>query len=293
MEPASGELVSLLEWFPLWVLVMLRFLGVLIAAPLISGRGVPVRYKALLASMLAVGAIGLLPPGQRRPVPLDLWGLAPMMVGEVAIGYALGLAAFLPFLAIELGGYLIGYQMGFSIAQAFNPMLETNLNSIGSMLFYIAVASFMLLGGADHLFGAVLTTFGTIPVGGYWPGASALDLMLALLASATDTGMRLAAPAFGSAMILLIAIGFVMKTMPELNVMSVGFALKIVFGVAMTALSVFVIARVIDGEIVFALRSILDWAEAPGARPIGAQGGGAGAGPEAGPGAGPGGGAGG
>ena len=278
MEAASGDLVALLEWFPLWLLVMLRFLGVLIAAPLISGPSVPVRYKALFASMMAVGAVGLLPPGLREPLPLDMWVLVPMMFGEVAIGYVLGLAAFLPFLAIELGGYLIGYQMGFSIAQAFNPALDTNLNSIGSMLFYIAVASFMLLGGADHLFGAVLTTFGTIPVGGYWPGASSLELVVALLSSATETGIRLAAPAFGSAMILLIAIGFVMKTMPELNVMSVGFALKILFGVAMTALAIFVITRMIDAEITYALRAILDWAENPTPRPIGAQGDGVGGG---------------
>ncbi|MEM0984268.1 MAG: flagellar biosynthetic protein FliR [Planctomycetota bacterium] len=263
MEDAPVNLVPILHYMSAWTLVMLRFLGLMFAIPLLSAGMMPARVRGMLAAMFAVAAFGLIPPQAREVPSLDLLELVPLMLGEVGIGYVIGLAAFLPFLAIEIGGYLIGYQMGFSLAQAFNPAIETNLNSIGSMIFYLAVAAFVFLGGFDRIFGAVLLTYDTIPIGLYRPGTTALDLIVALVSSATETGVRLSGPAFGSAMVVLVAIGFVMKTMPQLNVMSVGFALKIIVGIAMVAVSIFVLSEVIDEEVLRAVNAIEAWASSP------------------------------
>jgi len=69
----------------------------------------------------------------------------------------------------------------------------------------------------------------------------------------------------GLAMILLIAIGFVMKTMPQINVLTIGFAVKIVAGLTMLAICIFALEQVFMVDLEETLDIILRWAADPGA----------------------------
>ena len=53
-----------------------------------------------------------------------------------------------------------------------------------------------------------------------------------------------------------------MKTMPQINVMSVGFAIKIVCGLAVFAAGLTVLDQVAGDEVGRVLRIILEWAGA-------------------------------
>jgi flagellar biosynthesis protein FliR len=59
---------------------------------------------------------------------------------------------------------------------------------------------------------------------------------------------------------MLITIGFIMKTMPQINVMSVGFAIKIVAGTVMLMMSLFAINEVIGGHMEWGIGRATGWA---------------------------------
>jgi flagellar biosynthetic protein FliR len=59
---------------------------------------------------------------------------------------------------------------------------------------------------------------------------------------------------------LLIALGFVTKTMPQINVLSVGFTVKILFGITMIALSLTAMHGAAADEIERVLGLALRWA---------------------------------
>ena len=77
--------------------------------------------------------------------------------------------------------------------------------------------------------------------------------------------LRISAPAVALVFLVMVAMGFVMKTMPQINVMSVGFAIKILVGILATAMATQVIANVASDETLRVLDVLASWARGLGA----------------------------
>lgn len=249
-----------------FTLVLSRVVGLTLFAPMLSMAGVPVRVRALLAFIVA---LSLFPVVQGRGVPvpsLDIWLILPLMLAEVLVGATLGMLASVPMLALEMGGNIVGHQMGLSLASAFNPAFDSQIDVAGQALFTIAAGTFLSLGGLDVLYLALARTFESLPAGALISASLALETYLALAASGLDLALRVAAPVIGVLMLILIAMGFIMKTMPQINVLSVGFTIKILAGLLVLAWTVFVIEDVLSDELLATFETILQWAGAP--RPI-------------------------
>ncbi|MEO0541866.1 MAG: flagellar biosynthetic protein FliR [Cyanobacteria bacterium P01_A01_bin.105] len=176
--------------------------------------------------------------------------LAAALFGEFLIGLALGWLSGIPFMTVETSGHIMGYMMGFQIAQAFNPELESNLNVIGSLLFYMAVSAFIMIGGLELTHETLLFTFERVPAGAFVATDVPLELFVGMVAASFDMAISIAAPVLGSGFLLLLSLGFLMKTMPQLNIMTMGFSLKIMVGTitypASTGRNFDEILRVID-----------------------------------------------
>ncbi|MEL6328645.1 MAG: flagellar biosynthetic protein FliR [Planctomycetota bacterium] len=253
-----------------WSLVFTRVLGIMLFAPVLSTGVIPVRAKAMFAAMMAVAVYGLVPPEFRVPPGgVDLQTLAPLLFSEILIGISIGMIMQLPFMAIEMCGQMIGYQMGLSIARSFNPSLETDMNSIGSLIFYMGLYSFVMLGGLEAMLTAVLITFETVPRGGFGAGDAPLQLFVAVITATFKVAMALAAPVLGAAVILLISLGFIMKTMPQLNLLGEGFAMKILSGITILIFATFAIDRTVAEHTAAVTREILMWAESLGGGGLG------------------------
>lgn len=249
-----------------WALVFCRVLGLFVFAPLLAGVLVPVQFKALLAAMMAAAVYGLMSPEDRALPPIGLMDLGMMIATEVLLGAGLGLLASLPMMAVEMAGQTIGYQLGFALASSANPDLDINLDAIGMMLFYVTLAAFLLMGGLERTVGVLLATFGDIPAGGVALGDAPLQAYVGVLTAGTDLALRIAAPVIGVVLISLLAIGFVMRTAPQFNVMSVGFAVGIILGVGAMIVALFAVDDAMRGFIADAVDAAAAWTESLGGR---------------------------
>ena len=229
-------------------MVIVRLSGLFVFTPMLSSGSVPLVFKALLAFMFALAVYPFVPP-VAVDASVDLFGLAPLLFAELLIGMAIGLIASVPLLAVQMGGYVMGYQVGLSLAESFNPELEANGSVTGDLLFYLAAFVFIGIGGLDVLFVTLAESFHTAPVGMFAAGDVPLDPLVAVLSSGFDLALRVATPVMVVVSMLMIAIGFVMKTMPQINVMSIGFAAKIVAGLAMLLVSLEAVGVVAQDEI--------------------------------------------
>jgi flagellar biosynthesis protein FliR len=68
-------------------------------------------------------------------------------------------------------------------------------------------------------------------------------------------------------MLQLLSMGFVMKTMPQINIMSIGFAAQIIAGLAILLVSIGIIATVSGDEIDSVLDQITGWVHHLGPSP--------------------------
>jgi flagellar biosynthesis protein FliR len=63
---------------------------------------------------------------------------------------------------------------------------------------------------------------------------------------------------------LLIAMGFIMKTMPQINIMSIGFSIQIVTGLTVLMVLISIIGSVAGDEIIHVLTLVQEWVQSFG-----------------------------
>lgn len=251
-----------------FTLVLFRLLGLFVAAPVLSSTVVPMRYRGLLAVMLSAAiypSLSLeLDPGMARNGEMDLFMLLPMIVLEGLLGYSVGVIASTPLMALEMSGVMMGQQMGLGLAKVYNPESDYEADVLGQLLFYIASGIFFAIGGVDQLWRGVVDSFATVPVAGLRIVETPVELLLSVLSASFDLALRVATPVTGIILLLVVVFGAIGKTMPQINIMSVGFTVKIIMGVAIVAASVYAIQSACAETILDSIARVTAWVRSPG-----------------------------
>jgi len=202
--------------------------GLLLIAPALSGRPVPVMVRAavlvLLTLMLvpasAAGAAGGAVP---RVTPATL-------VCETLIGMALGAGAAVFVGAAEAAGDLISVQMGLSAAAVLDPVTQQSTPALAGFTRLFAVALLFAVGGHLAMVGALASSVDVLPVGAEIGGANGLRAMVAIGTELFVLGLRFAAPVAAALLVSNVALGVLARTMPQLNALMVAFPVQIGLG---------------------------------------------------------------
>jgi len=226
----------LLDHLPAWLMVLFRLTGVFVLAPVLGSSTVPRMVKVLLAVGLSFCVYPmLLEPGRASASmvgavigqEISLWSLGPMIGRELIIGYAVGFAASLPLMGLRAAGHMIGQQMGLAFATIVNPVFNEQAGVVDQLLFMMALTLFVILGGHHMMFAAIVGSFQHVPLGQFDRFAALLDFALGLVTIMYDMAVRVAAPMLCLIFLLTAAMGFIARTVPQMNILSVGFALRI------------------------------------------------------------------
>lgn len=245
-------------------LVFFRLAGLFMMAPMLSSMGVPARVKIFLAAALACAVYPTVPAAWHH-MPDPTWmSLLPMVVCETMIGAIMGFVAALPLLALEMAGVISGQQMGFGLARVYNPELDADTDVLGQLIFYLGLGAFLALCGLETLFVCVSSTFERVPPGGLTLSQTPLEGVVAVLTSGLELAVRVAAPVIGTILLIVIIFGAVGKTMPQINIMSVGFSAKVLAGLTVLAASVHAAEVAIGDEVAAVLSCAAAWAAALG-----------------------------
>lgn len=246
-------------------LVLARFGGLVMAAPLLSSVLVPIRLRAMIAVALAAMALPMLPATAVQGVPTDAPGLALVVLGEITIGAAMGLMVTLVLAAMELAGFLAAYQLGLSVAGAYNPDLGTESNVLGELMYMAALAILVIVGGLDALCAGLMASFAGAPIGAMSMGEAPVGVIVAALTAGFELAMRFAMPVLACAGCVLIAMGVLGRTVPGINAMTVGFAVKIIVGLLALVFTIALVERTLGEAIVSGVADATRWAERVGA----------------------------
>jgi len=251
-------------------LTLFRLSGVFLVAPILASTMIPAMARALLTAALAVAVYPVLPAAQQAPMALDPFTLAWAVAGETILGFCIGLLMMMPLAAVQLSGLLMGHQMGFGLAQVYNPALEADTDILGDLLGYLALGVFLTIGGLEGMFLAVARTFAVVPLGslaGGGLGPGPMELVVGVLSAGFELALRVAMPVLGIILIETVAMGFLSKTMPQLNVMSIGFAIKIVLGLGAVILGLSHAQTAVSDHVGEVARLVMGWTAGLGGGP--------------------------
>jgi flagellar biosynthetic protein FliR len=213
-------------WIVMIVWPLSRILALIASAPITGNQQFPVSAKIGLAVMLTVLVAPILPatsvidPGSGAALLL--------LLREVLIGLAMGLAMRVVFAGVSMAGDIIGLQMGIGFAQFYDPQNNTQVPVTGQFLSLIATLVFLSVNGHLMMIATLVESFQSAPV----DGLLANNAML--LAQWGGTIMRaallLSLPLIAVLLITNIALGVLSRAAAQLNIFAIGFPITLGIG---------------------------------------------------------------
>lgn len=223
------SLAELLQWnLSLFILILSRLTGMIILAPVFGARGVPGLVKIGLAGSLAIILYPILFAGNPE-IPADLLPLIGLIIKESLVGLVIGFIIYALTAVLQGAGQLIDLQMGFTMGNILDPVYGMQSPLMGN--FQLIVATMLLLATNSHhyLIGAMVKSYTYIPLN-VTPLPTGLDFYINLTANIFLLSVQLAAPVIGAILLADLGIGLLIRVVPQLNIFSVVFPIKILFG---------------------------------------------------------------
>lgn len=215
------------------LLAFARCMGFMAFAPILGARTVPVLVKAMISLAFA----SLIAPNLQVVTTQALLDWAWLIALETSIGAAMGLAASLFFEIIAFAGSLVDYQVGFGFINVVDPLFGLNVSILSFLYNFLAMVVFLQL-NAHHVLIELLTrSYDLIGLAAFSFEGGALEEMLRQTASIFELGFRLAAPMTCVMLLLDFSFGMLGKTVPQFQILVIGFPLKVGIGLLALGLS--------------------------------------------------------
>ena len=239
---------------PVFVLVFFRTAGMMLSAPLFGSTRIPRRVKVLFALVLAAGLLpGVSAPAKLPDTPLQLaFGIG----GEMIFGMIMGLGLSLVFIAVSWAGEIMGQQMGINLAESFDPQFGGQGSLVGDMYFMLSLIVFLGIRGHLAVIDGLAGSFKALPLLSAGMDQSLFDVFVGLLTAATVLALKVAAPMLVTMMVVDLALGFIGKTMPQINVMTSGMTLRAGLGIAILAVGLMLTSEIMRGALFDSLSTV-------------------------------------
>jgi flagellar biosynthetic protein FliR len=101
----------------------------------------------------------------------------------------------------------------------------------------VAMAVFVCIGGHRIVMAGLLDTFQTIPPGGATVPESISEAFVMIVSESFRLGIRAAVPVVTALLLSTLVLGLISRTLPQLNILMVGFGLNAMLAFATTALT--------------------------------------------------------
>lgn len=209
--------------------LLARLSGLFITAPIFSSRMMPGRVKALIVIMLAATLAYFVPVEYIESVNTPGLFIAALAV-EIFIGYTIGFVIYAVLATIQLAGQLMDMLMGFSIVNVVDPQSGTQIPLMGSFTQALALLCFLAIDGHHYLLQALAQSYVIVPLMGAHLPYSFLELLVEVGSYIFVVAVKIAAPMLVAIIISDVAMGFIARTVPQMNVFLVGLPLKIFLG---------------------------------------------------------------
>ena len=243
--PVSEMLVNHTYFF---MLVFLRYLGLFILTPFFSSDLIITRIKLGLSLLLTIMSFPLLLNMYSVEFPQHVLIIIGHSVREMAIGVLMGFILLLVFSAFQLAGKLIDLRMGFRIANELDPLTGESAPIMGQFKNVMATLLFLVINGHLLVVRGLFNSFSYIPPGeAIFTQTSLWQLLVRRSADLFIVGFQIALPVVGTIFMVDVLLGFLARSVPQMNIFIVGLPFKILVGFIVLFLSLNVLVHFYEG----------------------------------------------
>jgi flagellar biosynthesis protein FliR len=228
------DFISLLteEYVVNFLLLYIRFSALFVFLPIFSHLSIPARVKALLAFYFTIMFYSTIPA---LPLPNGFIELALMILSEILLGLFVGIILQIVLAIVAYAGEQISFIMGFTMASVMDPQTQTSTPLMSSFLSLIALMVLLALDMHHWMIEFMHNTLQSIGLGAFYPNDSMVEQILNEFGILFVVGFSIAFPILALSLLVDIIFGMLMKTMPQFNLLVIGFPIKI--GVSLVVLT--------------------------------------------------------
>lgn len=222
------------------LIISIRVGSTLLFAPIWGYPGLPQYLRLMLVFSIAAGISVV--------VPFNAQALAnPGLVfpAELLIGLLLTMGIRIAFAGLHMGGQLVSYHLGLSMAQAVDPQTQNRSTLISG--YFTMVGYVLVLASNQHhvMFRALANSYNVFPIGASISTSQWFGALIEASKQIFIIGWKIALPVFLATFIVEVTVGFISRMQPQINTMVVTAPLKILVGLVVLGASLAFMPRAI------------------------------------------------
>ncbi|WP_201352443.1 flagellar biosynthetic protein FliR [Hydrogenimonas urashimensis] len=207
-----------------FLLLFVRLSTLFVFLPFFSHMSVSPSIKAAFAFYLT---LVLYPIVQTTPEPASVGLFFAALFSEIVMGLIAGVVLNIVFGIFAYAGEQIAFVMGFSLASVIDPQSQIQSPLVSQFLTMMALLILLAFDGHHMMLIWMVKALKGAPLGGLVLDPKMFDYVMGAMGNLFMLGFSVAFPIVALSLLSDIIFGMLMKTMPQFNLLVVGFPIKI------------------------------------------------------------------
>mgnify|MGYP003615865610 CR=1 FL=1 len=208
----------------LFFLLFARISGLFAFFPFFSHATIPFSLKMAMTLFMVIFLFPLMSTTQAS---LSMAGVFLACLSELLIGFVGGLLLSITLAMLQLAGMQISFVMGFTMASVIDPQTSTSIPLMSQLLSLFGVMMILAFNGHHEMLLWIANSVELLPLGTFYPDESMLYHLSHAITGMFVYGFILSFPVLAFSLLLDVVFGMLMKTMPQFNLLVIGFPIKI------------------------------------------------------------------
>ena len=207
-----------------FLLLFFRFGALFMATPIFSHQNIPMTVKTAMAFFFTIVFYPSMPP---LAIEINVASIFLAILSELFFGLAIGIVLLLAYNVITFAGGQISFMMGFSMASAIDPQTGVSMPIVSQFLSLMGLMILLALDLHHWMLLYIDSSLRAVPLGGFLMSEDLFNYIISATSNMFVVGFMIAFPIIALTWLSDIIFGMLMKTMPQFNLLVIGFPIKI------------------------------------------------------------------
>lgn len=232
------------------IIAFVRIASFLFLIPFLAGQSIPRMAKIIVSVGIALAVVGNY---EMEPITSS-YQLIGYIIMQAVIGITLAKVVEMLLNIPKLAGAVMDIEMGFSMANLYDPISKQNTTIISILMNTMFVILFISMGGIQQLIISVVRSFELTETLMYLGDKGFLEFIVMTFGYMFVTAVQIALPVMGAMFVVNFVLLLIGKTAPQTQIFVNMFSIKISAGILFIA----VITPILNDVFAFLSENLMD-----------------------------------
>jgi flagellar biosynthetic protein FliR len=216
--------------FTLLLMIFMRMSGCILFNPILGRKNLPTIFQIGLTLMLTLFTYPLVPT-QALEIP-NFFIFFIVALKELMVGFIIGFVIMMFMSLIQISGEMMDMQLGISMSRVYDPSSNISMPLSASYVNVMFILIFFCANGHLTLIQIFTKLCQVVPYGEQFPHFTVFQDIVGMFSLVLIYAVKISLPVLAAEFITEIAVGLVMRAVPQIDVFTVSIQLKVIIGFA-------------------------------------------------------------